>query len=180
MATNYLIETLNKKSFFDARELARFVKGMKGELNNLAKERDADIQELTTKLHIRNVELRKFKKLAPSNKGNRKKWIEDCEKKERLRDKDAEKLTIKKKRLKNIIRFNPYIIQAQVKKAYRDHTKPLSLDMRIREVPGVKRDTKQASNYVMEQLVRTGLFREHPKLECPTTGKLCKGLILVK
>lgn len=73
-----------------------------------------------------------------------------------------------------------YIIQGQTACTYANHPKPDSLDYWIRQKRFANnRDTKQADNKVIAQLVATGLFQESSKLPCPKTGKLCKGLILV-
>ena len=70
-----------------------------------------------------------------------------------------------------------YIIQGQKACKLEDHYKPMSLDYWLRRFA---RDPnlKQADNSVMEALVATGLFTVSDNLECPTTGRICKGLVL--
>ena len=71
-----------------------------------------------------------------------------------------------------------YIIQGQVTCLLSDHPKPSSLDVWIRNngAPS-NQNTKQADNDVIQQLVRTGLFREG-KFTCPDSGNLCKGIAI--
>ena len=68
-----------------------------------------------------------------------------------------------------------YIIQGQQACALGKHTKPKSLDVWLRKNYASNKDTKQADNSVIEQLVRTGLFREG-RFECPDSGKIAKGI----
>ena len=72
-----------------------------------------------------------------------------------------------------------YIIQGQVVCVLSVHPKPSSLDVWIREngAPSNK-NTKQADNDVIEQLVKTGLFREG-KFKCPDSENSCKGIEVV-
>ena len=72
-----------------------------------------------------------------------------------------------------------YIIQGQQARALSDHSKPSSLDvwMRYNGDPN-KKDTKQADNDVIKQLVRTGLFSED-KFKCPDNGRMLKGIEIV-
>lgn len=72
-----------------------------------------------------------------------------------------------------------YIVQGQKTVLLENHSKPKSLDVWLRNTFHKKRDTKLADNYVIDALVRTGLFEFAPQLECPTSGRLCKGLRLV-
>jgi hypothetical protein len=67
------------------------------------------------------------------------------------------------------------IIQGQVNCSFADHKKPSSLDYWIRENWTERKDTKQAVNTVIEELVATGFLTLHDALPCPDTGKLCKG-----
>jgi phage antirepressor YoqD-like protein len=71
-----------------------------------------------------------------------------------------------------------YIIQGQQAVTYANHTKPHSLDYWLRQF-AFNHDTKQAENRVLAALVDTGLFRISDSLECPDSGRQCKGLCLV-
>lgn len=73
-----------------------------------------------------------------------------------------------------------YIVQGQQVASLANQTKPHSLDYWLRNYFPEKRDTKLADNYVLDALVRTGQFEFAPKLKCPTSGRLCKGLRLVQ
>ncbi len=73
-----------------------------------------------------------------------------------------------------------HIIQGQQQVIISEHSKPNSLDFFIRHHFAGLKDTAQAVNDVMEQLVRTGYFVEHEALLCPDSGRLCKGLILLR
>ena len=73
-----------------------------------------------------------------------------------------------------------YIIQGQRKCLLKDHPKPHSLDCWLRKnVFPQKIDTKRADNTVLLDLVATGFFEEQRGLVCPTSGRRCKGLMLV-
>lgn len=72
-----------------------------------------------------------------------------------------------------------YIIQGQVGTTLANHPKPQSLDVWLRITFPQKCDTKLADNYVLDALVSTGKFEIAPKLTCPTSGELCKGLKLI-
>lgn len=71
-----------------------------------------------------------------------------------------------------------YIIQGQTACSQADHPKPSSLDFWLRQFGG-NNDTKQADNEVIGSLVATGLFKVSNNLECPDSGKSCKGIVLV-
>jgi hypothetical protein len=71
-----------------------------------------------------------------------------------------------------------YIIQGQQAASYASHTKPKSLDYWLRQHAS-NRDTKQAENSVLDALVATGLFRIEKQLDCPDSGRKCKGLRLI-
>ena len=70
-----------------------------------------------------------------------------------------------------------YIIQGQTNCGLADHPKRHSLDVWLRKNWTSRRDTKQAVNDVVEQLVSTGLF-EVGKFNCPDGSTFCKGLKL--
>lgn len=72
-----------------------------------------------------------------------------------------------------------YIIQGQRNCIFSDHPKPQSLDYWLRENYTHLKDTKQAVNEVVENLVSTGRFKAK-KLECPNSGHYCKGIQLAK
>lgn len=71
-----------------------------------------------------------------------------------------------------------YIIQGQANCAFSAHRKQHSLNFWLRQNFAVNRDTKQAVNDVVEQLVLTGLF-ETGEFLCPDSGRRCKGIRLV-
>lgn len=72
-----------------------------------------------------------------------------------------------------------YIIQGQQAHALGDHTKPSSLDVWMHKNGDPNKvHTKQVDNDVIEQLVRTGLFRES-KFKCPDNGRVLKGIEIV-
>ena len=71
-----------------------------------------------------------------------------------------------------------YIVQGQQNHSLSKHTKPHALDVWLRTNYAVNRDTKQADNSVIRQLVGTGLFREG-RFPCPDSGRLSKGIELV-
>ena len=72
-----------------------------------------------------------------------------------------------------------YIIQGQQKCALAAHSKPNSLDVWMRNIGDLQaRDTKQADNDVIQQLVGTGLFREG-RFRCPDSGRKAKGIEIV-
>jgi hypothetical protein len=71
-----------------------------------------------------------------------------------------------------------YIIQGQQNCKLAEHTKPQSLDVWLRENHTRRKDTTQAVNSLVDALVATGRF-EVAHLECPDSGRRCKGLKLV-
>lgn len=71
-----------------------------------------------------------------------------------------------------------YIVQGQQACTLAHHTKPKSLDYRLRRF-APNRDTKQADNAVVSQLVGTDLFEVVDGVFCPDSGRLCKGIRLV-
>ena len=71
-----------------------------------------------------------------------------------------------------------FIIQGQQALSLANHTKPQSLDYWLRQFAS-NPDTKQAENSVLDDLVATGLFRIEHNLDCPDSGRKCKGLRLV-
>ena len=72
-----------------------------------------------------------------------------------------------------------YIIQGQTACGFSVHPKPNSLDAWMRKHGADSRkNTKQADNDVITQLVETGLFREG-KFKCPDSGMMCKGIVVV-
>jgi hypothetical protein len=72
-----------------------------------------------------------------------------------------------------------YIIQGQVNCCLADHPKPNSLDVWIRKNHTSRRDTKQATNDLLNEIIETGLFTEG-KFNCPDSGRKCKGIKYVK
>lgn len=72
-----------------------------------------------------------------------------------------------------------YIIQGQQQCTLENHTKPHSLDVWLRKGFTNRKDTKQAVNQVLKALIATGRF-EIAYLPCPDSGRLCKGLRLLK
>ena len=71
-----------------------------------------------------------------------------------------------------------YIIQGQQACTLEEHTKPKSLDVWLRTHHAVNKDTKQAENSVIHQLVMTGLFRKGT-FRCPDSGRMAKGIEIV-
>ena len=72
-----------------------------------------------------------------------------------------------------------FIIQGQAHRALSVHPKPRSLDVWLRRNFASNPDIKQAVNEVIDQLVSTALF-EKGQFVCPDSGRLCKGIKLVK
>jgi len=72
-----------------------------------------------------------------------------------------------------------YIIQGQQQCSLAAHTKRHSLDSWLRKNYARNPDTKQAVNRVIVDLVSTGLFTVQ-RLICPDSGRICKGIRLVK
>jgi len=71
-----------------------------------------------------------------------------------------------------------YIVVGDVDCALADHPKPSSLDYWLRENFAKNKDTKQATNEVIRQLVATGMFEQLDGLRCPDSGQKCQGLRL--
>jgi hypothetical protein len=71
-----------------------------------------------------------------------------------------------------------YIIGGEVDCALIDHPKPASLDYWLRENFAANKETKQATNEVIAQLVTTGLFEPANDLRCPDSGTISFGLRL--
>ena len=71
-----------------------------------------------------------------------------------------------------------YIIQGQSNCSLAEHRKPSSLDVWLRQGYTGRKDTKQAVNDVVDDLVATGLFEIERDLRCPDTDRGCKGLRL--
>ena len=71
-----------------------------------------------------------------------------------------------------------YIIQGQQNCSLANHTKPSSLDHWLRSNYSTNPDTKQAVSSVVEDLLKTGLFEELNDLQCPDSGRACKGIRL--
>lgn len=73
-----------------------------------------------------------------------------------------------------------YIIQGQTHCSRAKHRKPNSLDYWLRDNNHRRnRNTKQADNKVIEDLVNTGGFEEG-KFRCPDSGRMCKGIKIVQ
>jgi len=75
--------------------------------------------------------------------------------------------------LKGINRF--YIIQGQSKCKFTEHTKPNSLDYWLRNNFAKNKDTMQATNDVINQLIQTRIF-VLDTLICPDSNRKCKGI----
>ncbi len=71
-----------------------------------------------------------------------------------------------------------YIIDGDVDCALADHPKPSSLDYWLRENFAKNKESKQATDEVVAQLVATGSFEQREDLRCPDSGQKCKGLRL--
>lgn len=72
-----------------------------------------------------------------------------------------------------------YIIQGQQDCSLKDHTKPHSLDVWLRQNCTRRKNTKQAVNEVVDALVGTRWFEVEQGLICPDTGYPSKGLKLL-
>ena len=70
-----------------------------------------------------------------------------------------------------------YIIQGQSNCRLADHPKPKSLDVWLRSNFTSRQDTKQATNDIVQYILKTGLFEEG-KFTCPDSGRRCKGIRL--
>ena len=68
-----------------------------------------------------------------------------------------------------------FIIQGHTACSFKDHPKKDSLDYWLRKNFTKNKDTMQAVNDVIEQLVKTGGF-EAGRFVCPKSGRKCKGL----
>ncbi len=72
-----------------------------------------------------------------------------------------------------------YIIQGQINCTLAKHPKPQSLDVWLRKNFTSRKDTKQATNEIVDQLCATGLFTVE-RLRCPDSGNLCKAIRLLR
>ena len=72
-----------------------------------------------------------------------------------------------------------HIIQGQVNCVLANHPKPNSLDVWIRTNHTRRKDTKQATNDLLRQIIDTGLFKLG-KYTCPDSGRKCKGIQLIQ
>ena len=70
-----------------------------------------------------------------------------------------------------------YIIQGQRNCCLQDHPKPNSLDVWLRKNFTSRQDTKQATNDLLDEIVKSGLF-EKGRFTCPDSGRKCKGIRL--
>ena len=75
--------------------------------------------------------------------------------------------------------YRNYIIQGQQNCAFKDHSKPHSLDYWIRRNHTCRKNTKQATNEVIKAIVQSDLFQEG-KFNCPDSRKKCKGIQLAE
>jgi hypothetical protein len=73
-----------------------------------------------------------------------------------------------------------YIIIGKSKCTFAEHKKPHSLDYWLRHNYTNRRDTMQAVDEVVKKLVDSGIFEEKDGLECPDSGRPCKGLAFIK
>jgi hypothetical protein len=72
-----------------------------------------------------------------------------------------------------------FIIQGQRACCLAEHPKPSSLDVWLRKNFTSRQDTKQATNDLVQQITKTGLFEEG-WFTCPDSGRKCKGIGLAK
>lgn len=72
-----------------------------------------------------------------------------------------------------------YIIQGQANCCLADHPKPNSLDVWFRRHFTSRQDTKQATNDLLHEIIKTGLFKEG-LFTCPDSGRKCKGIKLTR
>jgi hypothetical protein len=70
-----------------------------------------------------------------------------------------------------------YIIQGQRTCCLADHPKPHSLDVWLRKNFTSRQDRIQATNYVVHEIIKTGLFEEG-WYTCPDSGRKCKGICI--
>ena len=75
-------------------------------------------------------------------------------------------------------KLRDYIIQGQQNCTLENHTKRQSLDYWLRSNFAKNPDTRQAVKDVIDDLVATGLFEINERLQCPDSGRFCKGLRL--
>ena len=71
-----------------------------------------------------------------------------------------------------------YIVQGQRNVRFKDHMKPQSLDVWLRNTFPTRRDTRLAENSVLDALVGTRKF-EVVKEVCPDSGRPCKSIRLI-
>jgi hypothetical protein len=71
-----------------------------------------------------------------------------------------------------------YIVLGAVDCALADHPKPASLDYWLRENFAKNKETKQATQELIAQLMATGLFEQSDDLRCPNSGERSRGLKL--
>lgn len=71
-----------------------------------------------------------------------------------------------------------YIVQGSQQCTLSNHTKKNSLDYWLRTNYAANPDTKQAVKTIIDELIATGLFEEADDLQCPDSGRLCKGIRL--
>lgn len=71
-----------------------------------------------------------------------------------------------------------YIIIGQIDCSFSDHPRRRSLDYWLRANFARNKETKQAVNAVLSQLIDTGLFELRDDLRCPDTGEKARGLRL--
>jgi hypothetical protein len=70
-----------------------------------------------------------------------------------------------------------FIIQGERACNLDDHPKPHSLDVWLRKNFTSRPDKKQATNDLVHEITRTGLFKEG-WFTCPDSGRRCKGIRL--
>jgi hypothetical protein len=72
-----------------------------------------------------------------------------------------------------------FIIQGQRTCPLVDHPKPHSLDVWLRSNFTSRQDRKQATNELVQEITKTGLFEEG-WFTCPDSGRKCKGIRLAR
>ena len=72
-----------------------------------------------------------------------------------------------------------YIVQGHCKCVLGDHRKPNSLDYWLRQRYTEYKDTMQAVDSVIRELVGTGIFCRGSFI-CPDSGQRCKGIALLR
>lgn len=70
-----------------------------------------------------------------------------------------------------------FIIQGQRTCCLAEHPKPHSLDVWLRKNFTSRQDRKQATNELVQEITKTGLFEEG-WFTCPDSGRRCKGIRL--